>query len=160
MNQVNEAMLLHKDAAVVIGLKWEGTFAEAGAGGIRAVQMEFKRRLPEIEGVLHPKELLGLSYHMTETHFSHLVAVEVEAEQEASVPEGMLRMDVPAQTYATCSHVKGQSIEASYNHIYAWIEQQGFKALNEPFTHYEVYPMDQDPYDPEPEFSIFIPVSQ
>lgn len=44
-------------------LKWEGTFAEAGAGAIRKVQTEFKRRLHEIKNMMHPDELLGLSYH-------------------------------------------------------------------------------------------------
>ena len=27
-----------------------------------------------------------------------------------------------------------------------------------PLTHYEVYPMEQDPYDTEPEFTILVPV--
>ena len=80
MEQVNSVFeLVHKEASVVVGLKWEGTFAEAGAGGIRVIQSEFKRRLNEIQHVLHPDELLGLSYHMTETGFTHYVGVEVDA---------------------------------------------------------------------------------
>ncbi|WP_405154390.1 GyrI-like domain-containing protein [Paenibacillus sp. FSL K6-0108] len=152
-------MLVRKEAATVIGLKWEGTFAEAGAGGIRVVQTEFKRRLHEISDVLHPQELLGLSFHMTDTGFIHYVAVEVGERGAEAIPTGMVKVDVPACDYAKCSHVKGQLVEVSYNRIYAWIEDQGHTVADGPLTHYEVYPMDQDPYDPEPEFTIFIPVN-
>ncbi|WP_337033457.1 GyrI-like domain-containing protein [Paenibacillus illinoisensis] len=160
MEQVNSSMLVRKEAATIIGLKWEGTFAEAGAGGIREVQTEFKRRLQEISDVLHPQELLGLSYHTTDTGFVHYVAVEVGEAGASTIPSGMVKVDVPAHDYAKCSHVKGQSVEASYNRIYTWIAEQGHVASQGPLTHYEVYPMDQDPYDPEPEFTIFIPVNQ
>ena len=66
MKQSQSVELIRKEAATMIGLKWEGTFAEAGAGGIRKVQTEFKRRLHEIRNVIRRDELLGLSYHMTE----------------------------------------------------------------------------------------------
>ncbi|MBR2565333.1 MAG: GyrI-like domain-containing protein [Paenibacillus sp.] len=158
MKPIQVAELIRKEAATMIGLKWEGTFAEAGAGGIRKVQTEFKRRLHEIQNVIHPEELLGLSYHVTDTGFVHYVAVRVGNTATPSVPEGMIQLEVPAHDYAKCSHAKGQSIESSYNRIYAWIEEQGLHLLNDPLTHYEVYPMEQDPYDTEPEFTILVPV--
>ncbi|WP_458124551.1 GyrI-like domain-containing protein [Paenibacillus sp. Z3-2] len=158
MEQDRSAALVHKKATTIIGLQWEGTFAEAGAGGIRVVQAEFKRRLHEITDLLHPDELLGLSYHMTNEGFVHYVAVQVGERGAQLIPKGMVNIHVPAHDYAACSHVKGQPVESSYNRIYAWIEDQGHKVSEGPLTHYEVYPMNQDPYDPEPEFTIFIPV--
>ncbi|MGF9699493.1 GyrI-like domain-containing protein [Paenibacillus sp. MABNR03] len=124
------------------------------------MQTEFKHRLHEISDVLYPQELLGLSYHTTDTGFVHYVAVEVGEGGLSAVPSGMVKVDVPAHDYAKCSHAKGQSVEASYNRIYTWIKDQGHTVSDGPLTHYEVYPMDQDPYDPEPEFTILIPVNQ
>ncbi len=160
MKQIQSAELISKEAATMIGLKWEGTFAEAGAGGIRKVQTEFKRRLHEIKNMMHPDELLGLSYHMTETGFVHYVAVQVDDVASPNVPEGMVQFEVPAHDYVKYIHIKGESIESSYHLIYAWIEEQGLCLSNEPLTHYEVYPMKQDSNDHEPEFNIFVPVNK
>jgi len=160
MKQSQSVELIGKEAATMIGLKWEGTFAEAGAGGIREVQTEFKRRLHEIGNVMHPDELLGLSYHVTEIGFVHYVAVQVDDVASSSVPEGMVQFKIPAHDYAKYSHIKGESIESSYHQIYAWIEEQGLRLSNEPLTHYEVYPMEQDSNDHEPEFSIFVPINK
>lgn len=160
MENVQQEELVYKDAGVVIGLKWEGTFAEAGAGGIRAIQTEFKRRVHEIKNVLHPDELLGLSYHMTETGFIHYVAVEVSDAALQSIPDGMVAIDVPSQAYVRYNHLKGQSVESSYHRIYSWIKEQGYALSNGALTHYEMYPMEQDPYDLEPEFIILVPVNE
>ncbi|WP_342553345.1 GyrI-like domain-containing protein [Paenibacillus sp. FSL R7-0652] len=159
MKRIHQTELVHKDNAVMIGLKWEGSFADAGAGEIRRVQTEFKHRLHEIRNVLHPEELLGLSYHMTDTGFVHYAAVEVDHKTLQSIPEGMIKFEVPSHTYAKCSHVKGHLVESSYNRIYTWIEEQGYHLSKGSLTHYEVYPMEQDPYDPEPEFTILVPIN-
>ena len=89
--------------------------------------------------------------------FIHYAVVEVERIEE--VPEGMVTISVPALTYAACSHRKGQSIDQSYNNIYAWIKEQGYSEYNpDHLTHFEQYPMSQDPYTDDPEFMIMIPV--
>jgi predicted transcriptional regulator YdeE len=159
MNQLNEASVIAKMGFRAVGLRWEGTFAEAGAGGIRAVQSELRRRLSEISGIVNPAELLGLSYHANPgaTGFVHYCAVEVSGEDE--IPAGMTVVEVPARSYAQCRHLKGESIDRSYSNIYAWIEAQGFAAHRGDLTHFEVYPMAQDPYGPDPEFTIRIPVN-
>ena len=53
IDQRNEAAVTTKEAFQAIGLKWEGTFAEAGAGGIRAVHRLMQERLSEIPHALH-----------------------------------------------------------------------------------------------------------
>ncbi|MCR8642700.1 GyrI-like domain-containing protein [Paenibacillus sp. N1-5-1-14] len=156
MTQANRTMLVTKEAFQAIGLKWEGTFAEASAGGIRAVQTEFKKRLGEIKHVLHPESLLGLSYHITEGGFTHYVSVEVDRIED--VPEDMHSISVPTMTYAKCEHKKGQQIDMSYNNIYAWIENQGYQVLQGDTFHFEIYPMANDPYSNDPEFVIMIAV--
>ncbi len=52
MEQKNESVLVIKESFKAVGLKWEGTFAEAGAGGIRVVHTEIQNRVKEIKHVL------------------------------------------------------------------------------------------------------------
>jgi len=162
--QKNEASIVDKPAFRAVGMRWEGTFAEAGAGGIRAIQKRFRERLGEIEGAKDPGSLLGLSYHAYPggEGFVHYAAIEVGSEGEggeADVPEGMAAVTVPALAYASCRHRKGQSIDRSYRNLYQWIEEQGYAVHPGELTHFEIYPMEQDPYDRDPEFEILIPVA-
>lgn len=152
----NETVLVTKETFQAVGLPWTGTFAEAQAGGIRVVLTEMQNRLSEIQHVLEPNLLLGLSYHNVPGGFTHYAVVQVGEVED--IPEGMVSLTVPTHTYARCEHRKEQDITASYNHIYAWIEQQGYKRLEGDFTHLEEYPMQQDPYTPNPEFIIMIPI--
>ncbi|WLD93065.1 GyrI-like domain-containing protein [Alkalihalobacillus sp. AL-G] len=159
IEQQNKTVIVSEKGFQAVGLKWEGTFAEAAAGHIRKVHEEMHRRLKEIQHVVDPDTLQGLSYHASPdgTGFTHYAVVKVES--VAEVPEGMVSITVPDLMYAQCEHYKGQSIDQSYNNIYAWIANQGYEHNNvDDLTHFEKYPMKQDPYDESPEFSILIPV--
>ncbi|MFD0715694.1 GyrI-like domain-containing protein [Paenibacillus sp. GCM10027626] len=158
MEQKNEAVLVTKEAFKAVGFKWAGTFAEAGAGGIRAVQANMQNRLKEIKHVLHPETLLGLSNHNIEDGFTHYAVVEVSNIED--IPDGMTTISLPTLTYAKCDHQKGQNIETSYHNISAWIEEQGYKLHKGDVTHFEEYPMHQDPYSNDPEFVIMIPIEK
>jgi len=151
--------VIARPAFAAVGMRWEGTFAEAGAGGIRAVQRNLASRLAEIEGRTDDGILLGLSYHASPdaSSFVHYAAVRVDG--RGATPDGMARVDVPALTYAATAHRKGQSIDATYRNLYRWIEQQGLSVLEGSLTHCEEYPLAQDPDDPDPEFAIWIPVA-
>lgn len=99
--QKNETHLTSIEAFHAIGLKWEGTFAQAGAGSIRDVHKELQDRLKEIPHVVIPAKMLGLSYHAVPEGqgFIHFAAVEVDKVEE--VPAGMVTVSVPTLTYAT-----------------------------------------------------------
>ncbi|MFD2330747.1 GyrI-like domain-containing protein [Cohnella sp. GCM10020058] len=152
-----DVVLYELPAFEAVGLKWEGTFAGAEAGEIRDLQDELKRRLGEIPKLTQPDTLLGLSSHVVKEGFLHYAAVEVP--EEAAVPGDMVRLEVPALTCAKFEHKKGQSIGLSYSHVYAWIEKQGYQSASGDFKHIELYPMDQDSHDPNPAFTILIPIS-
>ncbi|HEY4552891.1 MAG TPA: GyrI-like domain-containing protein [Bacillaceae bacterium] len=157
--QNDGAMLIEKEAFYAIGLKWKGTFQEAGAGQIRPVHEELQKRLKEIRNVTNPEIMLGLSYHARPDGkgFTHYAAVEVEKVDE--IPPGMVSISVPTLKYALYEHRKGQGIEASYSNIYKWIANQGYQENNpDSLTHFEKYPMKQDPYSEDPEFTIMIPI--
>ncbi|MBB3072823.1 putative transcriptional regulator YdeE [Paenibacillus baekrokdamisoli] len=156
MEQRNELTIVTIESFHAVGLKWEGTFAEAGAGGIRVIQTELKNRLQEIQNVVHPDTLLGLSYHVQEGRFTHYAVVEVKRIEH--MPEGMTSIVVPTLTYAKCEHKRGQNVDASYQNIYAWIENQGYQLHKGDVTHFEEYPMNHDPYIKDPEFTIMMPI--
>jgi predicted transcriptional regulator YdeE len=157
MEQTTETAVVAIPAFRAVGLKWEGTFDQAAAGGIRAIQKQMKERLGEIAHVLHPEQLLGLSYHVQPGGFTHYSVVEVATVED--VPEGMVEVTVPALTYAVYEHRKGQNIEGSYRNLYAWIAAQGKKARTDDVTHVEQYAMEQDPETSDPEFTILIPLA-
>ncbi|AFC29482.1 transcription activator effector binding protein [Paenibacillus mucilaginosus 3016] len=159
MTRVLEAQVIQKPAFRAVGLRWEGTFAEAAAGGIRLVQQELRGRLGEIAGQVNPEQLLGLSYHAHPEAEGFVHYAVLETVPGAGIPEGMLEISVPTLAYAECGHAKGQDIQETYRLIYEWISEQGY-VLNKDteLTHYEVYPVSQNPYDPDPEFTIRIPI--
>ncbi|WP_433944452.1 GyrI-like domain-containing protein [Paenibacillus sp. SN-8-1] len=156
MTLSHEITIVEKPAFQAVGIKWEGTFAEAGAGGIRKVIQELQDRLHEIQHVSDPSTLLGLSYQVTESGFIHYSAMQVSGADD--IPEGMVSITVPALSYARLEHRKGQNIDKSYERIFAWIEEQGYKKAPGDLTHCEEYPVDQDPHTEEPEFNILIPI--
>ncbi|WP_019637467.1 GyrI-like domain-containing protein [Paenibacillus fonticola] len=164
MVQVNETVIVTKQAFSAVGLRWEGTFAEAGAGGIRVIQRELQHRCGEIRGIADPGHFYGLSYHAYPggTGFVHYAVFEVTDADQEEVPEGMVMVHVPAMKYAKYEHRAGQNIGDSYSGIYAWIEQQqDLRTLpqeGDELTHFEIYPSNQDPDSTHPEFTIMIPV--
>ena len=157
--QKNEASLTVKKAFEAVGLKWEGTFAEAGEGSIHAVQRKLQDRIKEIPYVLNTEIMLGLSYHADPKaeRFIHYAVVEVERTEE--IPNGMVTVSVPTLSYATCKHVKNQKVDQSYKNIYSWIKKQGYQKIHvDGLTHFEQYPMQQDLSTNDLEFIIMIPV--
>ncbi|RKL66269.1 AraC family transcriptional regulator [Salipaludibacillus neizhouensis] len=157
--QKSTITVVSKEAFQAVGLKWEGTFEEAAAGGIRHVQEEMHRRLKEISHIVDSKTLLGLSYdaNLGELGFTHYAVVEVKGAE--NIPAEMVSVTVPSLSYATSEHQKDQNIEYSYQNLYKWIKDQGLKTNNDThLTHLEKYPLSQDPYTLDPAFTMMIPI--
>ncbi|MGJ9383080.1 GyrI-like domain-containing protein [Salipaludibacillus sp. CF4.18] len=157
--QKSTITVVSKEAFLAVGLKWEGTFEEAAAGEIHHVQKEMHQRLKEISHIVDSKTLLGLSYHANpgELGFTHYAVVEVKGTE--NIPAEMVSVSVPSLSYATCEHRKDQNIEHSYQNLYKWIEDRGLKTNNSThLTHLEIYPLSQDPYKVDPEFTMMIPI--
>ena len=152
--------IVKKPSFTTIGLKWEGTFSEAEAGAIKSVMKEMHERMSEIDHVVHSDSLIGLSYNASagKDRFTHYSTVEVK--EKSNVPPGMVQLTIPETTFVTTKHEKGKNIQASYEKIYQWIEENGYKASSEDLTHVEVYPAKPDTYTDDPEFIIMIPVKR
>lgn len=156
--QENPSSITEKAAFTAMGMRWEGSFAEAGAGSIRAMHQRFLAQYDTIPNRVPSPFFYGLSYHASPdaAGFVHYAVAEVS--ELTDIPDGMLKIEVPALTYARCVHRKGQSIDRSYQNIGAWIDAQGYRLADTELTHFELYPLDQDPYSGDPEFTIMMPV--
>lgn len=151
-----EGKIIKKPAFTAVGLKWSGTFAQAGAGEIKKVIEQMGQRQHEVEQIVNPDILLAISNVDRPDGFTIFIASEVSA--VGTVPPGMAVIQIPEKTYATCQHRKGQNINDTYNNIFEWISSQGHELDKEHLTHLEEYPAEADPYSTDPEFTIMIPI--
>lgn len=150
--------LVKKDCFLAVGLPWEGTFADADAGEIRKVLKELHQRANEIEYPSSTEEIIGLSYRKSSEgdRFRHYSLVEVE--KVINIPDGMVALQVPAMKLVKATHHKDEDVASTYQNVYRWIEQQGYKAASVEYTHMEIYPFDRSAYEGTPEFTILIPI--
>ncbi|WP_164217334.1 effector binding domain-containing protein [Virgibacillus sp. YIM 98842] len=142
-----------------IGLKWEGTFSEAEAGGIKSMMKEMHERMNEIDHVVQSENLIGLSYNAQTGNDRFVPYSVVEVAKISNIPEGVMAISVPETTFVRMKHLKGQDIRASYRNIYQWIAEKGYVTSTEYLTHLEIYPVHQDSYSNDPNFTIMIPIT-
>lgn len=143
-----------------IGLKWDGPYTEVST--LKELITSMSNRVGELDHATNPKVQLGLSYHLRPDGFVHYSVYEVSEEQQ--VPDGMIEIQVPAMTYLTTHHEKGQNIGQTYHNIFQWLEESDYEPFNEPNVEYydslpikhERYPDDRE--DNDPHFDILIPI--
>lgn len=160
MEKISENQVVTREGFQAIGLKWEGTYEQAGAGKIKVIHEKMKKRVQEIPHTINPDILLAVSYHATPDAkgFTHYAAIEVSKVDE--IPEGMESISIPTLQYATCEHRRGQDVSQSYTNMYNWMAEKGLKPYSGEFTHLEVCLMDRDDFTRNPEFTIMIPLDQ
>ncbi|SDY03884.1 Predicted transcriptional regulator YdeE, contains AraC-type DNA-binding domain [Evansella caseinilytica] len=144
-----------KEAFTAVGIKWTGTFSAAFEGVIRKEINAFRERMNEIEHVVNPETLLGITTKFTEDGFTYYICLEVSNAE--AVPEGMSAITVPAKLYAVCSHEKGQSVDATYDNIATWYQSQGYEKDDTGYG-MEKYRSTYDPLAEETEFWVYEPV--
>ncbi len=90
-------------------MKWEGTFAEAGAGGIRVIQTESTNRVKEIKHVLYLQHLWGYPI-ITSREDLNLDDAVVEVDRCRGKSRGNDDSHHFHINHAKCEHKKGQNI--------------------------------------------------
>ena len=63
VTQENPSSITEKAAFTAVGLRWEGSFAEAGAGSIRAMHQRFLAQYETIPNRVPSPYFYGISYH-------------------------------------------------------------------------------------------------
>ncbi|PKR78431.1 hypothetical protein CEY16_01350 [Halalkalibacillus sediminis] len=143
---------------VGVGVKWQGTFEEAENGDIREVFAQFKEDVHSIPNRVEPQVIYGLADHNFEGGFTYYLLVEVAS--IGNIPEHMLTLQVPTQTYA-CTEYSEQSelsIQDTYMKLHQWIENKTYELDQFNFTSLEVYPNDYNPKVDQPKMTIHVPI--
>ncbi|MGD8191679.1 GyrI-like domain-containing protein [Brevibacillus ginsengisoli] len=147
---------VQKDSFQIVGIKWQGTYEQAGNGEIRQAMSQFRERMSEIPETVQPRYILGISVHDIPNGFTYYIGSEVK--QAAQLPEGMISFIVPSQLYATLNHPTGEEVYQSYETIDHWIKQEGYQTVTEPINYLEVYPATYDPQTDQPMLTIMVPI--
>lgn len=100
----------------------------------------------------------GLNYNFDgDGKFDYMCAVEVRPQSE--LPQGLVRLKVPAQRYAVFAHREHiSSIRGTFSAIWSWFPSSNLKPADGPTM--EVYTRDFDPTTGLGGLEIWIPVGQ
>ena len=112
-----------KAAFSLVGMMFSG---KPEGDDIPQLWRAFWARMGEVAGVVNAEACYGVthSYDMSTGVMEYLAAMEVAA--DAPLPEGMLKVEVPEQTYAVFPCTL-PAIQATYNKIYGeWLPASGY----------------------------------
>ncbi|CAH0234227.1 hypothetical protein SRABI96_02756 [Peribacillus sp. Bi96] len=155
--------IIKKPAFNAVGYKWQGTFEEAGKGGIHALHVQMKENARFVQPIIDPDVLLGINHHNIPGGFTHYIAVEVSAGHP--VLDCMESLNITERWYARHTHERGEDITSTYEMISDRIRECGYRPLKE--ENMEVYdqlPIKLELYkidligSEDPEFEILIPI--
>lgn len=149
----------HKPGLVAAG--FGGRFGQSNRSGIPALWPKLMARLPLADQV--GRETYGLcwSQDAAEGSFNYLAAAQVAP--EAATPEGMERLEVPAQTYVTYrltltgADLHPQMVAAAMDIWGGRLAAAGFRPSGGP--DFEFYPADFDPSKPGAWVEFWVPLT-
>ena len=152
---MEEPKITSKPAFTVIGMKYRGKNEHEE---IPQLWGRFMEREGEIEDKQNPQVCYGVEDNFDETsgEFDYVAAFEVSS--DADVPEGMVKWDLPAQTYAvfTCTL---PTIRETYQYAYkSWLPQSGYQGAAG--AEFELYDQGFDPHVPSSKMYLFVPVNK
>ena len=152
---MEEPKISTKPAFTVIGMKYRGKNEHEE---IPQLWGEFMARAGEIEDKLKPDICYGICDNFDDAsgEFDYVAAYEVGS--ESGIPDGLVKRDVPAQTYAvfTCTL---PTIREAYQYAYkSWLPESGTQRT--PGPEFELYDQDFDPQVPTSPMYLYVPVKK
>ncbi|KRG61783.1 transcriptional regulator [Stenotrophomonas humi] len=149
-----QSRIIELPGFTVVGMEY--LFRE-GDNGFGQLWERFIPRENEVTGKREPAVSYGVCAPHTDGWLQYVAGFEVD--EDAVVPEGMVRIQVPAQRYAVFTHVGtaaqiGASFEAIMDHL---LDQHGFQ----PCEGVDLERYDQrfdDPFDSASEMELYIPI--
>jgi predicted transcriptional regulator YdeE len=152
---MEEPKITSKAAFSVVGMKYRGKNEH---DEIPQLWDQFMSREDEIREKLNPHICYGVEDNFDETsgEFDYMAAFEVPS--DADTPEGMVKWDVPAQTYAvfTCTL---PTIREAYETAYkSWLPQSSYQRAAGP--EFELYDQDFDSRVPSSKMYLYVPVKK
>lgn len=148
-----EPKIVERAAFTVVGMHYRGKNEK---DEIPQMWQALGPRFEEIQHIANPDAAYGISANMDQStgEFDYIAGFEVDRVE--SVPEGMIRWEVPGGTYAvfTCTL---PSLGETFMHTYrTWMPQAGYQPTGGP--DFELYDERFDPQDPDSTFDVYIPI--
>jgi AraC family transcriptional regulator len=150
-----EAKIVERPAFTAVGLRYRGTEVPAEAPKLWGKLMG---RVGEIKDMSDSDVAYGLQDNFDEETgaFDYVAAYEVSG--GAAVPQGMIRWEIPANSYAVFSCTL-PTVGPTFQKIYAeWLPGSGYQRAAGP--EFELYDADFRADDPESPMYIYIPVRE
>lgn len=145
--------IVDRPALTVAGLQIRAT---PMSPDIPALWTRFVARIAEIEPLLEPRVTYGVMHHQAdEASFDYLAAVSVEP--AAAVPDGMVRLTLPAGSYA-CFSYPLSGLGAGYGEIFERLLPASGH-VQAPGPMFERYGEDFCPDEPDSAVEIWVPVA-
>ena len=146
-----EPEIKSKPAFTVVGMKYRGRNEN---NEIPMLWGEFGPMIGKI------KNVVGLAYGVMDNYdeksgeFDYIAGIEVGKAED--IPEGMIHVDVPENTYAvfTCTL---PTLRKTFTYIQeTWMPQSDYKRADGP--EFELYERNFNPYDENSKLYVYIPV--
>ncbi len=148
-----EPQLIRLPALTVIGVL---VHARGGETDLSAVWGDLARRAPEIRPRAAPAAALGVTFNFQPAarEFDYLAGYPVEP--GAAPPEGMVSIEIPAQTYAAFPCTLPRLMDAIHQANHVWLPGSAYVHTGGPEL--EFYGAEFDPADPDSRMFLYIPV--
>lgn len=150
-----EPKIVMRTAFQVIGMKYRGKNENQE---IPQLWRDYGARWKEIKDIVDPEVAYGVMdrYDEATGEFDYIASMEVGEIKD--IPEGMVSVDVPEQTYAVFPCTLAKLME-SYDHaLKTWLPESGYEHTGGP--EFELYDEDFDPQDTNSEFYYYMPIKE
>jgi AraC family transcriptional regulator len=151
-----EPKIVQKDGFTVVGAKMRCTTDDTSK--IPQLWGQLMARMGEIPNLLGDGNSYGVMDNYDEATESWDYVAAFEVSEVEDVPEGLVSLEIPAQTYAvfTCTM---PTIQETYSIIYEqWLPQSEYE--HAPTPEFEHYPPTYNPEDEDSQFEVYIPVME
>ncbi len=149
-----EPQIVEKGAFSVVGLKLRCGMEQPN--DFPRLWGQIFERMGEVRGIVENGVSYGVmdNYNAATGSWDYVAGFSVEA--DGATPEGMVKTDIPAATYAVFACTL-PTIQATYDMIYQqWLPQSGYE--HAPVPELERYGTTFNPDDPDSTYDIYIPV--
>lgn len=145
--------IVEKPAFSVVGLQYRGTNEN---DEIAQMWNDLVPRIREIEFAAPSMVSYGIITEFDNSTNEMEYVAGVEAEDVSDVPEGMVHVEVPAQTYAVFSTTL-PALHDTITQIYdEWLPDSDYERADGP--EFELYDENFDPNDEDSELYLYVPI--
>ena len=150
-----EPKIVSREAFQVVGMKYRGKNENRE---IPQLWRDYGARWKEIQDVVNPEIAYGVmdNYDEASGEFDYIASMEVG--QVKDIPEGMVSVELPEQTYAVFPCTLATIRESYDAALKKWLPESDYKHSGGP--EFELYDENFDPQDLESEFYYYMPIKK